>query len=261
MRPRYVRSIDNWDRVEKQIRSWSEMEREMRSGRSWTPITKGAVFARYWRQSLLLQPGERLQPGGLVCVGVDHGLIARRNRATCSVVYNLGDHQEIWTMAEYAPEGATTPKQDGRGIVEMVVEAGLTPSADPLKCLHSVDIWVGDRPIQNRADVRKSNRRLVGGIRAHLAEVYDREISRYELPEQLREISTPIKKQGRQWTVISFLQDLMIAGHTRFHPRMVQGIKDLQTWEGKEKAPGKDFVDAWRYPVERAMQHYGVWRW
>ncbi len=259
---RYVRSIDNWGRVEKQIAAWSELEREMRSGRAWTPIQEGSVFARFWRQRLLIPEDERIPPGGMVCVGIDHGLEARRQRAVLSVVYNFGDHQEVWTLAEYAPPDATTPHQDGEGIVKMVMESGISRTNDPLKALAAVDVWVGDRPIQkHRIDVRKSNRRILGGIRAHLAQHYQKKPSKVRLPGPLYEIAVPYKRPGSAWTTISFLQDLMIQGHTRFHPRCDRLIKDVQTWKGNTKDPEKDGIDAWRYPVEKAMRIYGVWRW
>jgi len=263
MRPRYVRSIDDWARVEKQISAWKELDREMRCGRSWLPITEGAIFAPYWKQGLLIQPREVVPDGGLVLVGIDHGLQERRQRAVLSIAYTHGgDHQEVWTLAEYAPEGATTPRQDGEGIVEMVLEAGLVRGRDALKALRAVDIWVGDRPIQkHRIDIRKSNRRIVGGIRAHLAQVYGKDVTQSQLPQQLRDISTPSKRRGSDWTAISYLQDLMIQERTRFHPRCKQLIRDIQTWEGNTRSAGKDGLDAWRYPVEEAMRQYGVWRW
>lgn len=262
MRPRFVRSIDDWSRVERQIATWGELEREMRCGRSWAPITEGAVFARFWSAALMLLEAERPAPGGLVLVGIDHGLLERRQYACCSVAYRYADHQEVWALSEYAPPDATTPLADGEGVVRMVLASGISGSSDPLTALRAVDIWVGDRPIQRHiADVQKSNRRLLGGIRAYLSQHYGREVRAAELPQALRAITTPKKRAGSAWTSISFLQDLMIQGNTRFSLAVPELVTAVQTWGGALQADGKDRIDGWRYPIEVAMRHYGVWRW
>ena len=218
------------------------LEREMRVNGAWEPLSADRMLTNYnaacekWSE-----------PQGQLWVGLDHGAAAGKQAVALLVIDNPRNlAPRIWVLDCHVAEGRTTPEDDARTILEMLARNG---------CKYDdVDGWVGDRSVgRARWDVDKSNKEL-------------REFLAHELRRPVRQtkfIETPKKWSGsvlygfRLINAVMARRDSDGGSNFRIHPRCRELVDAIKTFNGDSRHPGKDVLDAVRYPIEAAVRRAG----
>jgi hypothetical protein len=116
--------------------------------------------------------------------------------------------------------------------------------------LGDVDLWVGDRAHGGDSrGGRKSNERLKRAIALQTGIDVQRRGWGERLPKALRRMYTPIKYDRSVWEGCEILHRLMVGDDPklRVSPRCGPLNEDLSLWQGGQKDPHKDGIDAFRY--------------
>ena len=231
--------------IDDAIDSYLEDEREMRAHGEWTTLTRGR-----WVSSFLDAPEpaghlseERPPAGAFLVVSIDHGAQAGKQAAMVTA-YTRRDESEArcWWVAESVAPEATTTEEDAVAIVEMLRACDLK--------YDDVDMWIGDRSLDSKYLVAKSNERL----RRALAKILDRDY------EATKPLIVPFKYPGSVRDGAKLLRgmfkrrlaDLRPAGLV--HPRCIAFRAALLKFAGNKQDPCKDVFDAGRYGPEAAIK-------
>lgn len=223
--------------IEALIASWLPLERDMRRGVSWEPITSGRQLDGFEERHITTAvPMVELRGG----VGIDHGIVAGRQGAMVVAT----DGWSIWFLAEYRPDKKgprTSPRQDAEGIRRALKEVGWDFDTDL--------IWMGDRAAESQSwGSRKSNGALVSAIEKLMNR------RREEIGPSGLWIRVPNKQAISPWHGFSMLNSLFIEDRAYVHPRCVNFIESLRTWEGNPRDPAKDLLDGARYITLRLIE-------
>jgi phage terminase large subunit-like protein len=227
--------------IDRQAALWPARERGMRLRGEWEPLAEGAWLSAFDEQCI---SDEAPPPGAWLVVSGDHGTEPGKQRFVLSAMMGHDtDRPRAWFIAEYAPDGFSTPEQDAEGVLGMLRAAGLE--------YDHVDDWVADRSAQTRdATIKKENARL----RAEIARLLRRPA------EGLKWIYTPRKYEGsvvdgyRLFNALFARRDERGRPHGLIHPRCQHLIAAARVFKGREKEPAKDILDGARYGLERAIR-------
>lgn len=166
-----------------------------------------------------------------VSAGLDYGEDALR---TCGVevyVDTAGPYPRIYVVGEYAPREGTTVDMDVDGILEMLARNGDQWS--------TLDYAWADKRYEGRT-TEKNARLLMTGLAKRLKVTG-------ELRPQLRVAKRGLRKD-HFWPSVRWFHEAMIRpGHFVVDASCVWLIEALEKWDGTEKSPYKDIIDALRY--------------
>ena len=165
--------------------------------------------------------------------GLDYGEDALR---TCGVhVYTdlTGEYPRIFVMGEYAPREGTTIEMDAVGILGMLAETGDRWS--------DLDYAWADKRYEGRTS-EKNARLLLSALAKRLGVTG-------ELRPQVRVAKRGLKRD-HFWPSVRWLHEAMIRpGHFVVDESCAWLIEALEKWDGTEKSPHKDVIDALRYAL------------
>lgn len=219
------------------------MEREMRVNGAWEPISSDRVLINYSPRC-----EQWTTPQGQLWVGVDHGTAAGKQAFALLVIDNPHNlTPRVWVLDVENPEGSQTPEEDARTILDMLTRNG---------CRYDdVDGWVGDRSVgKERWDADKSNKDL----RMFLAAELKRPVRQTKYIETPKKWSGSVRYGLRLMNAIMRREDKDGGSHFRVHPRCKTLITAIKTFNGDSRHPGKDVLDAVRYPIEAAVRQAGT---
>lgn len=212
----------------------------MRIDGAWDPLVD-----ERWISAFSTETHVRAEPeppaGAVVFVGIDHGVVAGKQAAVVGAVTGADSlRPRVWILGECVGHSQTSQEEDARAIIGMLHSAGLEVS--------DVDLWVGDRPADARGLVRKSNSIL----RRHLAALAGLPYNRFP------RITTPRKYDGSVVAGLTMINSLAATEtrgtpHLLLHPRCQELARSFMTFQGHKADPGKDLLDAARYPIERVV--------
>lgn len=221
--------------IEAQIAETLPWQRGVRCHGDWEYAMAGRAFEAFARERHvvpnLLRSG--LLPRGdvEVSVGLDYGEDALR---TCGVevyVDNSGPHPRIYCVGEYAPQQGTTIETDAEGLIDMLAANGDQWS--------TLDYAWADKRYEGRT-TRKNAKMLTDAIARRLSVTG-------ELRPSIRVAKRGLKRD-HFWPSVRWLHEAMIRpGHFYVDARCAWLIECLEKWDGTEKSPYKDVVDALRY--------------
>lgn len=235
--------------IDAEASTWLEVERAMRLEGAWEPVVSGRWLTQFSDANVASFATPDLPTGATVGVGVDHGANAGK-QAACLIVVDQGrsERPRVWWCDEVVSDGYTTPEQDASAILAMLRRNGLT--------YDDVDDWVGDRPTgENRWLVSKSNRDLL----RELARQVGRPL------EECRRIHTPKKWAGSLTHGLRLVNGLCGRRDEQDAPALLVSqrcetlIEACRTFAGDRRDPGKDILDAARYPTERLVKVSPSW--
>lgn len=235
-------SIDEFERF------LPEAERPMRIRGSWDPlITDRHITA--WDSTLHASPKwYEPPPEGAYLVGSwDHGVAAGKQVFVLEAFEGReGTKPRAWAMDMDVRPGRSQPIEDARAAVEVLRRNGIN--------WWEVDAWVGDRAAHDNHHVkRKDNDRL----RAYMAEAVGVPFDRFP------RIEVPYKTAGSVHSGILLINALCADrwGDNRpclmVHPDQCKQLAEaIEQYKGGSRDPMKDRVDAFRYGVEKAIDHH-----
>ena len=235
----------------------SAIEAEMRLGRSRYPRRDTTFFEGVWDPRTRLIEHE-CPPGSLVLVGIDHGSKAQAQCAALVYVDSTGLRPHYHVADFYVSPGRTEMAADARAIVEMLARNGHAPRRPgvPRLDLSDVDLWMGDRSHGGYRGGRgaKSNSDLQREIAAVLGFDVERMEPwrwREQLPEPLRRIRVPRKRNRSMWDGMDTIRRLMAAGRLTVSPRPEcrPAAEAFARWAGALLDPMRDRLDAIRYAI------------
>lgn len=223
-------------------------EREMRMGRSRIPVFTDRVFTCFG-DNLIDHTGPPAV--NALCVGVDHGAGAGRQRA-CAVAGVIDPWPEVWALGEAASDGRTGPDQDAKDITDMLLR--VTGERTATAAIASVDEWIGDRYHAGDAyGGEKSNLLLLNafcrllGLAKPSSKQKEYVLAVRALPGSLSRIRVPNKWEGSVFDTARQLNELMDKGRAHFRPDLAATLDGIRHWRGHKNDPEKDACDAWRY--------------
>jgi hypothetical protein len=205
----------------------------------WAFAQTGRVFTGF-NPSLHVVPNllrSEVAPIGKVklCLGLDYGEDALRTAGVYVYVDDRGAHPRYYVVSEYLPEGATTEDMDARALISMLARRG-DRWAD-------VDYAHGDKKYHGRSTA-KSNRSMLRAVAKALG------LAGVPKPAIRSAKRGQGSGSGSRWGSVRLLHDAMIRpGHFYVDASCVKVIEGLLQWQGGEKEPVKDILDALRYAV------------
>lgn len=215
-------------------------DRLMRMGLARHPDQVGRAFDA-WTPELIVDRG--VPPGCSLGIGVDHGSLPGRQRATLVCISGRGESARVHALRHYRSQGRSDDAADAAGILAMIVSIGHE--------LQDVDFWVGDRAHGgDHLGGRKSNYRLMRAI-AHAVGIDDAKQNwRAQLPAPLRRMWTPLKYDGSVWDDVAVFHRLMLGKRFTVDPSCGGSDSlagDFAGWAGRYTDPLKDGIDSVRY--------------
>ena len=144
---------------------------------SWDTSIEGRVLTA-WHEGLVQAFELADLPAGVeVVLGIDHGLDAGKQRAVLLVVGDgASDAPSFWLVDEIALDETTTSDEDAEHILAMLARHGMG--------YDHVDVWVGDRSVQDKRGVKvKDNNTLLRAICRRIGrQVTDTNVKRIVVP-------------------------------------------------------------------------------
>lgn len=232
-------------------RETPEHERPVRVHGEWEIRSQGRYFANFVSEGSASHVHERLPAGRItVCLGVDHGTLPGSQVAVLALVTpprGADDSPCVYVLDMYVDStGTASPRDDARGIVDMLTRHGMTWA--------SVDHAFGDRVHMPGAGGQKSNRDL----QAQIAKI--EKVAPIDLRPQIRTVK---RGQGRGSGSLAvgsrwLFHAISRPGGFGVHPRCVGLIRSLDNYDIMVDDEHKHAVDALRYGLDAFI--FGGWR-
>lgn len=228
------------------------LEREQRLHGSWEGISTDRILEGFG-EHCIEEAGPTVPV--FVGVGIDHGAKAGRQSLTLVYVGLVHDDEvgfaraHVWIVDEIQQTTRSTTADDAKAFLELLSRNGVGLWNGEL------DRVVGDRSHGgDRYGNQKSNVDLRNAIAFELGKRVD------EIPQPIRRISTPRKRQGSVWYGVRLMNKLAGANRLHVHPRCKGFIHAAMHWKGDTRAPEKDRLDSARYIIERLFEDRQLWK-
>jgi hypothetical protein len=220
----------------------------------WEMRAVGRIFAAFDQTKHLIPglldadvgPGET--PVELV-LGLDYGDDRLRTAAVlCAIAHDPADptSTRIWVLGEYVPDKPTTTEDDAEGVLAMLSALGLRWSH-----LHAA---FGDKKLTDASgrETKKSNGAM-GGALARALGHRGGMLSPPLLGAKRQPGVGRIGKEGALWPSIRWLHSVMMRDKLWLDSSCVRVRAAFDSWDGTERHPTKDALDALRYAL---VQHW-----
>ena len=215
----------------------------MRTKGDWDAIVTGRWCTQFSKTRSVCEIPLRTIRGWELIVGMDHGTPGSGRQAAMLVAIKGGGttRPKVAWLDETTEEGFTAPEDDAHNILEMLRRNGLT--------YDHIDKWVGDVPaVSETLAVRKSNEE----IRKHMALQLGRKLG------TMKRIDLPVKHKSSMTDGVRtmntlFGRELDGVPDGRVTPRCERFIEACHIFDGDQKHPLKDVMDAGRYAMERGI--------
>ena len=235
----------------------SPIQADMRLGRSRYPRRDTAYFEGVWDRRLRVDYSPPKDTR--VLVGMDHGSKAQAQVVTLTYAEGFGLSTRYHIADAYVSPGRTEMMQDAQGTLDMLIRNGLAHrlvGGEVKYDLSDVDLWIGDRSHggYNGGRGAKSN----GDMQRCLASLIGLDVDRLQawqwrekLPEPLRKIRQPRKRNRSMWDGMDSIRRIMSGQRLTIskRPECDKIQEAFERWEGALLDPMRDRLDALRYPI------------